>query len=211
MAASKRQVERTLPDLADDLIPSEIADGTELDDAHVLNGDFAGKTIHFVSRRSVIEGVSFAGTTLRSARFRDVRFIRCDLSNAVLRGLEASRVEFIDCRLMGMKAIECRMEDILLERCEARYAQFSDGTLRRSEFMETQLTDADFRSTNLENTRWIRSNLSRADLTGAKLKGADLCGAAIDGLIVSAPDVAGAIVSATQAMDLARLLGLVIR
>ena len=68
--------------------------------------------------RSLIEAVSFANATIQSVRLRDVRFVRCDLSNSVMRGLQANRVEFIDCRLMGMKAAECRMEDVLLERCD---------------------------------------------------------------------------------------------
>ena len=163
------------------------------------------------ARRTVIEAVSFAGAQLRSVRLRDVRLVRCDLSNAVVRGLEAGRVEFVDCRLLGMKAIECRMEDVLLERCDSRYAQFNDGAVRCSEFIDTQLQEADFRGANLEHTRWTNSSLSGADLTGAKLVGADLRGAAIDGMIVGAPDVKGATVSPSQAMELARLLGLLIR
>ena len=175
-------------------------------------GDFSAKTIQqLVARRSIIEGVSFAQAHLRSVRLRDMRFVRCDFSNAVARGLEASRVEFIDCRLIGMKAVECRMEDVLLERCESRYVQLNGGTARCSEFVDTQMQEADLRGVNLENARWIRSNLSQADLTGAKLKGADLRGAEIDKILVGAGDVAGAIVSASQAMELARLLGVVIR
>ena len=123
----------------------------------------------------------------------------------------ASRVEFVDCRLIGMKALECRLEDILLERCDARYAQFNDGSFRSSDFTDTQLQETDFREANLENTRWARSDLSRADLTGARLTGSDLRGAILDGVILNAPDVAGAIVSPAQAMELARLLGLVVR
>lgn len=206
---------RKVPDLGEDLenlAAGKITDGASLEDAQVANGDFSGTTIpSLVVRCSVIEAISFAQAHLRSVRLRDVRFVRCDLSNAVMRGFEASRVEFVDCRLTGMKAIECRMEDVLLERCDSRYAQFNDGTAQCSDFIDTQLQDADFRAVNLENTRWIRADLSRADLTGAKLTGADLRGASIEGMIVGAPDLSGAIVSPSQAMEFARLLGLTIR
>jgi uncharacterized protein YjbI with pentapeptide repeats len=126
-------------------------------------------------------------------------------------GVEATRVEFVDCRLIGLKAIECRWEHVLLERCDSRYAQFADGAAPSSDFIETQLQEADFRRVRLESTRWQRSTLSRADFTGAKLKGADLRGAILEGILVDAADVSGAIVSPSQAMELARLLGLVIR
>jgi len=213
--AKRAEARRTPPDLAEDprdLSAGEIVDGEPIEDACIAGGDFAGQTIQrLMARRSVIEGVSFAGAHLGSVKLRDVRLVRCDLSNAVLRGLEAGRVEFVDCRLIGMKALECRMEDVLVERCDARYAQFNAGAARLSEFADSGLQEADFRGANLENTRWMRSDLSRADLTGAKLTGADLRGAEIAGMIVNAADLAGAIVSPSQAMDLARLLGLEIR
>jgi uncharacterized protein YjbI with pentapeptide repeats len=112
--------------------------------------------------------------------------------------------------MVGVNAIECRMEHLLVERCDLRYAQFTDGAAPNSEFVETQWQEADLRVVNLENTRWTRSDLSRADLSGAKLAGADLRGAEIEGLILNAQDVAGAIVTSSQAMEFARLLGVVI-
>ena len=215
MRTQKGELRRTLPDLDDhpeQLERVELVDGESVEDGRLADGDFSGRTIgQLVVHRSLIEAVSFANATIQSVRLRDVRFVRCDLSNSVMRGLQANRVEFIDCRLMGMKAAECRMEDVLLERCDSRYAQFTAGAMRRSDFIDTQLQESDFRGVNLENSRWVRSSLSRADLNGAKMTGADLRGAEIDGLTVGATDVAGAIVSPSQAMELARLLGLVIR
>ncbi len=215
MRAKNSEPRRALPDLVEnpeDLETAAIVDGKPLEDVRVAGGDFSAAELQQLwARRSVIEGVSFAGAHLRSVRLRDVRLVRCDLSNAVVRGLEAGRVEFVDCRMLGMKAIECRMEDVLLERCDSRYAQFNDGAVRCSEFIDTQLQEADFRGANLERTRWTNSSLSGADLTGANLMGADLRGADIDAMIVGAPDVKGATVSPSQAMELARLLGLLIR
>ena len=63
---------------------------------------------------------------------------------------------------------------------------------------------------NLEGTTFIDASLRRADLSGARLNNTNLRGADIDGLAVRAEDLKGALVTAPQAMDLARLLGLVI-
>ena len=215
MAAKKPAPQRELPDLledTDDLDPREIVDGEAVDDAYVSSGDFSGKTLSpLVVRRSVISAVSFTGGQIKSVRLKDVRFIRCDFSNAVLRGMEASRVEFIDCKLMGVKALECRMEDILFERCSGRYGQFQDGSALRSDFVESQFEEADFRGVNLSHSRWTKSSLVRADLTGSKLQGCDLRGADTEGLLVGALDLQGAIVNPSQAMDFAKLLGLTVR
>ena len=211
----KDDARRSRPDLGvnrEDLTPAKFVAGQPLEDALVASGDFSTQMLQqVIVRHSLIEGVSFAQAQLNSVRLNDARLIRCDLSNAIVCGLEARRVEFIDCRLIGIKAVECRMEDVLLERCDARYAQFQSGGLRTSEFVDTQFQEADFRAANLANTLWIRSALSHADLTGAKLTGADLCGAATEGMLIGAADLSGAIVSPSQAMEFARLLGLIIR
>lgn len=94
MSVKKRDVRRKGPDLAadrDELNLAEIEDGRPVEYSRVESGDFSERTIQqLVVRHSVIEGVSFAQAHLRSVQLRDVRFFRCDLSNAVVRGLGAS-------------------------------------------------------------------------------------------------------------------------
>ena len=163
------------------------------------------------ARCSIFESVSFAGCELPSPRFRDVRLIKCDLSNATLRGFEATRVEFIDCRLTGIVAIECRWQDVLVENCDGRYAQFNDGRIHTGEF-KVAISPRPTSATRTWRARFSpRSVLTRADFSRSKLRGADFRGADIDGIIVGPEEVRGAIVSPTQAMDLARLLGLIIK
>jgi len=182
-----------------------------LEDVHLDTADVTGAEIPSLSvTGGVIERVVFAQARMQTAVLRDVRLVKCDLSNAVLRGFEARRVEFIDCRLLGMKVIECRWHDVLVENCDARYAQFNGGIVRSCEFKGTRLDEADFRGVNLEGTTFVDTALRRADLSGARLNNVNLRGADIDGLVVRAEDLKGALVTAPQAMDLARLLGLVI-
>jgi uncharacterized protein YjbI with pentapeptide repeats len=137
--------------------------------------------------------------------------IKCDLSNASVRGFETIRVEFIGCRLTGMKAAECRWQDVLMKDCEASYAQFVDGGFKTCEFRDSQFPDADFRRADLEGTLFSGGSLRRADLTGAKLQDTDLRTINIAELVALAENLRGAIVTAAQAMDLARFLGVVIR
>lgn len=214
--AAKRKPERQPPDLPsaiDDLaVLTEIAPGETVNESHVVGIDLSGRKLSSLSVKcSILEGVSFTGCVIPSPRFRDVRLIQCDLSNATLRGFEATRVEFIDCRLTGMITIECRWQDVLIENCDGRYAQLNDGKFQTCEIKGCNFSEADFRSADLEGTIFSRAILNRADLSKSKLRGADLRGAEIVGIIVGPEEVRGAIVSATQAMDLARLLGLVIK
>ena len=209
----KRSATRKPPDLPSELIPITNGPlGGRIEDALLDGFDFAADAIPELDFRYCgIERVSFANRVVHRFRAADSRFVNCDFSNATLRGLEAARVEFIGCRLIGLKAIECRWHDVLVEDCDARYGQLTDGRLTACEFKGSGFQDADFQGANLEGLRTERVNFSRCNLSGAKLKDADLRGADIEGLLVRSEDVRGAIVTPPQAMELARLLGLVIR
>lgn len=204
---------RQPPELPPDPDEKEsVVAGEPIEDSRVARVDLSERKLPgFSVKSSILEGVSFAGCHILSPRFRDVRLVKCDLSNARLPRFEATRVEFIDCRLTGMIAIESRWQDVLVENCDGRYAQISDGKLHGCEFKGSNFSEADFRTTDLDGAIFSQVTLHRADFSHSKLRAADLRGADLDGMIVTAEDVRGAIVSPTQAMDLARLLGFVIK
>jgi len=109
--------------------------GLPLEESCAQNIDLSGRKIpSLIVWNSHFDHVSFASCEISSFRLRDVRLVKCDLSNAILRGFEASRVEFIECRLIGMRAIECHWQDVLVENCDMRYAQLNDGKARSCEF-----------------------------------------------------------------------------
>ncbi len=186
--------------------------GDPIEECLIQEMDLSGRSIpSLVAWTSVIDHVSFASSRIAKFRLRDVRLVKCDLSNAVLRGFEANRIEFVDCRMTGMSAVECHWKDVLVENCDLRYAQLSDGQIRSSEFKSCNLGDADLRGTNLEGAIFTNAMLCRADLSRAGLRGTDLRGAEIEGVTVRPEDLRGAIVNVAQAIDLARLLGLIIK
>lgn len=209
---------RSLPDLPDKSEPLSnvsidlLLGGSILEDSRAEAIDLSGRKLEGLKlRSSVLERILFAQCEIRSLQLRDVRLVKCDLSNSVLLGFEARRVEFLECRLTGMKAFECKWQDVLVEHCDARYAQFNSGALRACEFQATQLQDADFRAADLKGSVFTRAMLNRADFTRAKLRKADFRGADIEGIVVRAEDVAGAIVTPAQAIELSRLLGLTVK
>lgn len=203
-----------LPEKPDELpqISAEAVFGDELiQEARLAGFDFSDHDLPGLSAKcSLFERVSFAGCTISAPFLQDVRLVRCDLSNATFRSFQATRVEFIECRLTGLKAVECRWQDVLVEDCDGRYAQFTDGRIRPTEIRASSFVEADFRGVDLEGSILSQVNLSNADLRRSRMRNFDLRGCEIEGLMVGAEDVRGAIVSAPQAMDLARLLGLTI-
>jgi len=91
-----------LPENLETLLPVDVKhlEGQTIRDSRGFGIGISGQ--HFSSLRFVtclLERMSFANCTIGSCRFRDVRLEKCDLSNAALRGSEATRIELVDCRL----------------------------------------------------------------------------------------------------------------
>jgi len=189
-----------------------LLDGAVLEDICFNQLDLAGRGIASIRGYNLVfDRVSFANCEIALLQLFDARLIGCDLSNTMLRAFEATRVEFIDCKLTGLNAFACRLEDVLIDRSDARFAQLSEGRLRRSEIISSDLSEAALNGMTFEATQLKNVILRKADLADANLSGFDLTTCDIAAISLRAQDLRGAIVTPAQAMDLARFLELVIR
>jgi uncharacterized protein YjbI with pentapeptide repeats len=209
-----RETPRNLPS------PDESHHGTRvqlLDGGHLEGGIFTEvdlSTLRLAELKGsnlVFDRVSFANCEIGSLNLVDTRLVGCDLSNSMLRRFEATRVEFLDCKLIGMNAFGCRWDDVLIDHCDSRFAQLGEGRLRRCELRSSQLREAGLVRVTLEATKLIDVVLRQADLAETRLAGVDLSACDIEGITLRVEDLRGAIVSAAQAMELARLLEVVIK
>src|SRR5437764_920880 len=79
----------------------------------------------------VLQGIGLPGAIIESATWRDVRFIDCDLANAELRTIAAHRVEFVGCRLTGLRLGKSAWSDVLWSGGDQRYAQCRFAVFQR--------------------------------------------------------------------------------
>jgi uncharacterized protein YjbI with pentapeptide repeats len=210
----RRETPRNLPaaDESHHGTKSPLLDGRHLEDTIFSEIDLSThKLAELKGSNLLFERVSFANCEIASLNLVDTRLIGCDLSNAMLRRFEATRVEFLDCKLIGMNAFACRWDDVLIDHCDARFAQLGEGRLRRCELGASQLREAGLVRVTFEATKLIDVVLRQADLAETRLAGVDLSACDIEGITLRVEDLRGAIVSAAQAMELARLLGVVIK
>lgn len=205
---------RDAPDLPSEFA-STLLDNTEeisVEDSHLH--DLGMPELRADSLRlsgCLLEKVVLADARLRSAVWKDVRLVGCDLANLRAQRMVLTRVEFVDCRLTGLSASAIECNDVLVQDCDLRYAQLASATFRASEFQHCDCTEADLQEADLAGCKFQDCNLSRADLHRARLQNADLRTSDLETLQIGLNDVRGAIVDAPQAMVLARLLGLQIR
>ena len=156
----------------------------------------------------VLERVSLANSHFGSILLKDVRLVACDLANLATRGLILVRVEFVNCRMTGLRGGEADCQDLLISEGDQRYCQFRFSQFRSAEFDSCDLEEADFHGTNLSGSVFRKCNLRNAEMSRAKLMNADLRGSQVEGLQLNAEDIRGAVVDAAQAMVLALLLGI---
>lgn len=103
------------------------------------------------------------GVDLSGARLRDTRFLRADLSDANLSGIDGFRAKFVSSRLVGTK--------------------FDGARLTDSDFTKADLTNASLVKADLRRAKLFRAALNGANLTGARLRGADLTNADLSGAL----------------------------
>ncbi len=163
-------------------------------------------TLHIEA--SILERVILANSTFGSVVMKDVRLLGCDLANLQTRALSLIRVEFINCRMTGLRAGEAECQDLLIQEGDQRYSQFRYAKFRSAEFDSCNFEEADFQGANLSGSIFRKCNLRNAEMSKVKLMNADLRGSAVEGLHLNAEDVRGAVVDLPQAMIFASLLGI---
>ena len=148
---------------------------------------------------------------LRGLRLADVRFEACDLADSSWENLSASRVELLGCRLIGLQAINGRVEDMLIKGCNAVHAQFWSTVFKRVRFESCNLSETNFQSADLAGVIFDKCDLRGAKMADAKLVGADLRSSNLEGARLGIKELQGAIVSIEQAVSIARTLGVDVR
>jgi len=188
---------------------TELHDGLCHSDCSAFRISFSGQAARRLKFDAVrLENVDMHGTKLPDFGLRDSLLKQCDLANADWRGAQISRVEMIECRMVGLSLIEGKIRDCVFTGCNGSLARFRFSSFSAVRFKECNLKDSDFQGANLSGVDFSRCDLRNSQMSGAKLKGASLRGSNIEGLAVNAPDVEGAIVDPMQAAYLAPLLGL---
>ena len=196
------------------LLNSSVEDwlaGSKMEDSRLASANLSGTELELHAVNCLVEHTSYSGSTLLDVFLRDVRFFHCDFSNSNLDRSRMKRVEFVECRLTGLKSIECHWSEVSIEGCECAYSQLTDSTVEKSKFRDSTFVDADFRGVKFSGSVFEQCNFRRADLTRSKLKDLDLRGVEIEEITLRAEDLSGAIVSPAQAIDLARFFGLKVR
>ena len=159
----------------------------------------------------IFRNVIFNNCSFKNIDLLDAKFENCDLSNSEFSGGSIHRVEFINCKLLGATFDESNLKDVLFQKVLGKYSNFSFAKFKSVNIIECNFQEGIFqqvrnekivlKDTDLTNSYFNKTSLDKVDLTTCEISGIDL---EID-------DIGGAIVTAMQALDLTRLMRLVIK
>ena len=117
-----------------------------------------------------------SGAVLRGYHFTDCQFSDCDVSNADLRGVVFNDAVFTGCKLTGLHFEDCHSIPfgVYFKACILTLASFTKMMLRKTIFEDCRLTETDFSGADLREAVFTGSDLDRAIFSGCNLEKADL-------------------------------------
>jgi fluoroquinolone resistance protein len=122
---------------------------------------------------------SLASFDIAHVKFYDCKFEECDLSMARTADSVFQDVQFIRCKLLGLRFDECSktLLSFSFRDCQLDFSVFSRLKIKKTLFENCQLREVDF---------------SGSDVSGAVFKGSDLARAVFDDTILENADLRNA-------------------
>lgn len=188
-----------------------IEDEAYFTDLHIQDGfleEARAKALYFKS--CIFENVTFIDVTFDGLELSSCIFKNCDLSRVQANRAIVQKTEFVDCKMTGSVFSEAAFNDVSIENAigdyfTARYAEFKNTRFSGCKFIGSDFNDSKFTKVEIEH-----SDLSKSSFTGVHLNGMDLRTNKLDSLSLRLEDLKGSKVTTLQALELTRLLEIVI-
>jgi uncharacterized protein YjbI with pentapeptide repeats len=166
------------------LTQDEAADGESWEAVEIVDTALPGidaRSLGFVEAR--FEATDLSGAKLTGLFLRECELLRCDLSNAVVRGGSARLTKVEAARLTGLSWTAGELYDTTFSECRANLATFEGTKFDRVVFENCDLGEADFRQCRFDSVAFRGCDLTRAELGNARFSGkCEMSGCTLDGL-----------------------------
>lgn len=169
------------------------------------------KTPHFKINECHFKNTDFFECEWEYIDGMDIIFENCDLSNIIMSDGSLHRIIFKNCKLIGCDFSGSSIHDLQMYECNAAYSNFSFGNIKNMIAQQCDFTQSSFNETKLKNIQINECNFIKTEFIHTPLKDIDFSNSNIEGIHISTDSLYGIIVNPYQAMDLAKLLGIIIK
>mgnify|MGYP000241766528 CR=1 FL=1 len=161
----------------------------------------------------IFDQCTFSNVTLERCSFRNVRFESCSFPNCNFSHSWFHQCEFMGTQLVGANFGSSNFVDFIVQKSALRYANFTSARFDRSEIIDCDCTDTFFAECSLGSFVVDQTRFVRSEFFHTSLKDVDFTTSELDGICVSdrGEELKGAVVNAFQAIELSKLLGLVVK
>lgn len=195
-----------------DKIEAEIAISEKLQNKIIENAEVdylneKGLTID----SCIFKNSIFNNCSLQNIDLLDSIFENCDLSNVDFAGGSIHRVEFINCKLLGTKFEDCNIKEVSFNRSIGKYINLSFSKVKNVIIEECNFSEGIFQQVKLDKVSFNETDLTNSYFNKTALNKIDFTTCDITGIDVEIEDLSGAIVDTMQALDLTRLMNIVVK
>lgn len=182
-----------------------------INNIHIKDGyieDFNCKRVYI--KDCLIENVTFSNDDLSNLEISNCIIKGCDFSG--VRAIEAifHKTQFIDCKMTGSIFSEGTFNSVEFQNLKAPYFVSRFSEFKNCSFKGCSLENGDIQDSKLLKSEFVTCDLKGLNLLNVSLKGMDLRTSNIDEISVMIQDIKGLIATTSQAIDLTRLLGIII-
>ncbi|NIZ49340.1 pentapeptide repeat-containing protein, partial [Clostridioides difficile] len=121
------------------------------------------------------------------------------------------RVEFKNSKLIGVRFDDCILKNVLFKDVLGKYSNFSFSKFKIVSILDSNFENSVFQEVKGDNLVFEYTNLKKANFNGTKLSGIDFTTNNIEGIEIGIDDIRGAIFDVSQAIDLTKLMGIIIK
>jgi len=156
----------------------------------------------------IFNNVVFEEINWPRAELTDVQFINCDLSNADFSESILHRVEFIDCKMLGIILADATFGNVLFKNGHANLSSFGFSKMKQVIFDSCALEQTDFYECEFNKVGFDACHLNEANFANTSLTGVDLSNSFFERLQITLDGLKGCTVTNEQAVGFAKALGL---
>lgn len=208
----KREKPKVNKEMLDEMNLNKLCDEEDyIHGAYFADSEVFGlkkERMHFDS--CIFRNIVFQECEFEKADFLDVIFDHCDLSNIIMNDSSIHRAQFTQCRMIGSDLSNCTIHNTKFDNIRGRYINYSFSKFKQCEFEKADFESASFNGCTFKHMEFKDCNLNKNEFINTILTETDFSTCSIDDITITIDCLKGLKVSSSQAISLARLLGLII-
>lgn len=190
------------------LIKENINDDTHFQNLLIENIDLNGSVSEDIEKCHFIN-VNLNNSELNVQVINDTIFENCNLVNLLIPSLK--RVIFKNCNLMGCQFMDTILSDVQVIDSKCDYINIANVHIKNMIFENSSLKAGRIYDCKLSNVSFNKGDLRKIEIYRTNFKGIDLSSCNVENINADLDSLKGLVIDASQALDIARLTGVIFK